>query len=311
MGGYGSGRWGYFSGKTKVEDCYRWHITGIKDILIPGHWGATRWMIGERESGSISYRVLGDEKPTALRLSYTIGARSGNPQDFNYRVNLTTTLLPWGGVRYWFVCPLQGCYRRVGCLYLPPGGKYFGCRHCNDLSYESQSEWHRDKDMLERLAGMMQDVYPGMNWEDTKDILEGKLPRHWKRLAAEWYLAEWQDYDRYEGYLTQDELCQKSGLTVEGLRILEEARLLLPDIQDGRYRPKLVGWGKKLAYLLGQGWELEEIRRWSRGRFKTKNPKQWPPIRKDWQLSKIRTLQIEYRRKSIIISWMQTMYYPP
>jgi len=41
-----------------------------------------------------------------------------------------------------------------------------------------------------------------------------------------------------------------SGLTIEILKKLEEARLLLPDTKDGRYRPKLVGWGKKLSYLL-------------------------------------------------------------
>jgi len=194
-------------------------------------------------------------------------------------VELTTTDLPWGGVRYWFVCPLQGCYRRVGCLYLPPGGKYFGCRHCYDLSYESQSEWHRDKGMFERLAGMMQDSYPGLNWEDMRDMLEDRPALHWGRLAAERFLAEWQNYDRYEGYLSQDGLCQQSGLTVENLRKLEEVRLLVPDTQDGRYRPKLAGWGKRLAYLLGEGWTVEEIKRLSKERWKSKNPRKWPPAR--------------------------------
>lgn len=283
MGGYGSGRWVYFSGKTRVEDCYKWRIVGLKDCLTPGFWGTTRWTIGEQESGSISFRVLGDEQPEALQLSYTIGAKSMNPQGFNYRVDLTTTPLPWGGIRYWFVCPLQGCYRRVGCLYLPPGEKYFGCRHCYELSYESQSKWHRDKDMFERLAFMMQDAYPGMDWKDMKDILEDKPSRNWRRLAAIRYLAGWRHYDRHEGYLTQDELCQQSGLTVEIMRKLEEARLLIPDTKDGRYRPKLAGWGKKLAFLLDQGWELAEIRRWANGRFKTNNSRQWPPDRNNWR----------------------------
>lgn len=30
--------------------------------------------------------------------------------------------------------------RRVGKVYLPPGGKYFGCRHCYQLSYRSSQE---------------------------------------------------------------------------------------------------------------------------------------------------------------------------
>jgi len=283
MGGYGSGRCRYFSSKTKVEDCHKWRIAGLKDYLIPGHWGTTHWMIGEQESGSVSFRVLGDENPEALLLSYTIGARSGNPQDFNYRVNLTTTPLPWGGVRYWFICPLWGCYRRVGCLYLPPGGKYFGCRHCYDLRYKSQFEWHIDKGIFERMAFLMQDDYPGIYWKDIRNVLEDKPARHWGGLVAERFLAGWENYDRYEGYLTKDELCLQSGLTLENLKKLETMQLLKPDTQDGRYRPKLAGWAKKLVYLLSQDWELTEIKRWAKGRFKTADPRQWPPNRNDWQ----------------------------
>jgi hypothetical protein len=36
------------------------------------------------------------------------------------------------------VCPGAGCGRRVAKLYGP--GKYFLCRHCYDLRYESQRE---------------------------------------------------------------------------------------------------------------------------------------------------------------------------
>jgi hypothetical protein len=32
------------------------------------------------------------------------------------------------------------CGRRVGKLYKAPGGSYFGCQHCYDLSYESRNE---------------------------------------------------------------------------------------------------------------------------------------------------------------------------
>jgi hypothetical protein len=90
-------------------------------------------------------------------------------------------------------------------------------------------------------------------------------------------LREWQDYDPYEGYLTADELCQQSGLDPGNLSKLREARLLLPDTKDGRYRPKLAGWGKKLAYLLREGWRVEEIKVWSKERWKAGNPRQWPP----------------------------------
>ena len=51
----------------------------------------------------------------------------------DYPVGLTTTPLPGGGLRWWFLCPLvvSGVPwgRRVGKLYMPPGGRYFGWRH--------------------------------------------------------------------------------------------------------------------------------------------------------------------------------------
>ena len=34
------------------------------------------------------------------------------------------------------------CGRRVGKLYCPPGSKYYGCRHCYNLSYECRNEPH-------------------------------------------------------------------------------------------------------------------------------------------------------------------------
>ncbi len=40
-----------------------------------------------------------------------------------------------------FVCGLvvngRSCGARVKKLYLPPGGRYFGCRRCHDVTYES------------------------------------------------------------------------------------------------------------------------------------------------------------------------------
>ena len=64
---------------------------------------------------------------------------------------------------------------------------------------------------------------------------------------------------------------------------LESARSLMPDTKDGRYRSKLIGWARKLEFLLREGWELDEIKRLSVGRFKTVNPKQWPSERIMWR----------------------------
>ena len=124
MGGYGSGRWGWHRKKTQVEECLKLTIYFLKPYLRAGNGGTVRWSRGDEERASIGYEVSACKQPKSVQLNYTINARKGCPEELSCSVNLTTTPLPWGGFRYWFVCPLKGCSQRVGCLYLPPGGKY-------------------------------------------------------------------------------------------------------------------------------------------------------------------------------------------
>jgi hypothetical protein len=37
-------------------------------------------------------------------------------------------------------------------LYLPPRARYFGCRHCHDLTYTSCQESHKYDGVYRRLA---------------------------------------------------------------------------------------------------------------------------------------------------------------
>jgi len=72
MGGFGSTRWSWHSKKVQVEDCYKMTIFSLKPYLWIGYTGTLRWLRGEWETGSISYRMVGDNVPNAVRLSYTI-----------------------------------------------------------------------------------------------------------------------------------------------------------------------------------------------------------------------------------------------
>ena len=273
MGGFGSSRWNSYWKKTQVESCTKLDIYSLKPYLRPGYVDIIRWYQGENESGSIGYRVNGDNKPTSIKLYYTITRSNEEKIDMEYTVLLTTTPLAWGGVRYWFVCPLSedgvACNRRVGCLYLPPGKSLFGCRHCYNLTYKNSQEGIQSKDIYETLALSMQDKYPGLTWKDARAMLDGKSTPNLERIINERLFhdlelfnpnRDWEFFDPYEHYLTVEQLCEQSGLNEGDLRRLEEARLLVPDSPDGRYRPKLAGWGKKLAYLLGEGWEVGEIK---------------------------------------------------
>jgi len=140
----------YLDKKDTVEDCRSVSISFLTkhDYLSENSCrsGGIAWKncYGE-ETSSIGIVVSTFEGEKYVRFYYTVTDRSsGQKTDYDYKVNLTTTPCNFGGVRYWFICPLSKngvyCGRRVAKLYKAPGGSYFGCRHCYNLSYESRNE---------------------------------------------------------------------------------------------------------------------------------------------------------------------------
>ena len=160
MGGYGSGRRIGADVKTTVEDS--WAISTDRltrdKVLQPSGYGSgtITWRnnFTEEEVCSIGFEAnTWDPQRPWLRLHYT-KTRTGEKID--YKVSLTSALTPWGATRWWFLCPLirgdSPCGRRVGKLYLPPGARYYGCRHCYDLTYTSCQESHKFDSMFKLLA---------------------------------------------------------------------------------------------------------------------------------------------------------------
>lgn len=169
MGGYGSGR--RTGKKETVEDCLvlsagklqreKWLQPGLQ---TSGCLTWTNTVTGEKIS-SIGYEVNTIAPAPWLRLHYTL-TRAGEAVD--YRVGLTTTPLPWGGVRWAFLCPGMTCGRACRKLYLPPGGRHFACRLCYRLTYTSSQEAHKFDDLYLRL---------------------GTTPGQWKKWLAKHPLA--------------------------------------------------------------------------------------------------------------------------
>ena len=148
MGGQGSGSWYRWDAKTTVEDCRslgasRWMREGLLRTGVH-HEGSWTWFdadTGERTS-SISYEVkTTDDEAPWVRLRYTIVSMG---EALDSRIDLQTTRPNFGGLRWWFTCPLVAatglCRRRCEKLYIPPGGRFYGCRVCYDLSYASRRE---------------------------------------------------------------------------------------------------------------------------------------------------------------------------
>jgi len=140
----------YYDKKDTVEDCRSVSISFLKKhgyLSEPCSMsGSIVWKnyYGE-ETSSISIAVSTMYDDNYVRFQYTTTNRNtGEKTEYDYKVQLTTTPCNFGGVRYWFICPLSKkgvyCGRRVAKLYKAPGANYFGCRHCYNLSYESRNE---------------------------------------------------------------------------------------------------------------------------------------------------------------------------
>ena len=97
---------------------------------------------GNKSSIGIIASVHGDDPH--FRLHYTQTDFDGVKTNLDYRVEVASTPCYFGGKRYWFICPLSRsgvtCRRRVGVLY--GASKYYGCRYCYDLAYQSQQDTH-------------------------------------------------------------------------------------------------------------------------------------------------------------------------
>lgn len=157
MGGYGSGRWRWHSKKTTVEECRqldvsRWRREGL---IVPYHvWhGGWSWRDPhtDKERASIGVQVATGADAGQVVLRYTVTPPGGEPQQLDYVAPLVTTRPRFGGLRWWFQCPNRDCGRRVSKLYMPPGERYFLCRHCYDLAYTSSQEHDKGRDRFRRL----------------------------------------------------------------------------------------------------------------------------------------------------------------
>jgi len=152
MGGYGSGGGGYNS-KYAVEDALSFSIYDIiKDNGFYPRSGSLYWSRNGERTSSIGYELLFLEGRQFIELRYN---QSG--ESVKERIPVAETAQPFGSVRYWMLCPVlkkQGdtCLNKCHKLYSPPGQKYFGCRKCMELTYQSCKDSHKYDGLYSRIA---------------------------------------------------------------------------------------------------------------------------------------------------------------
>lgn len=143
--------------------------------------GTMTWSRNGEQTGAVSIQSCIDEQDQYIRFNYTQTDRStGEKTDLDYKIPLVKTPCHFGGFRYWFQCPWYAngvyCGRRVGVLYL--GGKYFACRHCYNLTYNS-----RNLGGISKLAGQVISMPDLERLEDEvkRKYYRGKMTRKYKR----------------------------------------------------------------------------------------------------------------------------------
>jgi hypothetical protein len=164
MGGSGSGNWYRVNKKTLAEHCLSIDVRQLnrKGCLEPWLMYAWKWQNG--------FCIVIETTPGAIELAYII-SRNGQQREWVYiEVPLYWTSCNYGGKRPWFICPENGCGRRVAKLYLE--GRYFLCRHCHDLAYFSQRQGKES-----RLIDKAQKIYQRLGAKCNSDLYSKSKPK--------------------------------------------------------------------------------------------------------------------------------------
>ena len=117
----GAGRPGY---RVKAEDSLALDIRWLKrnNVLIAGDTRTVTWHRNRKQIISRQIRA----KDNAIVVA------NGNQTQW---IRLTKTPCQLGGNRDWFLCP--SCDQRMAILY--QRANRFACRHCQQISYQSQA----------------------------------------------------------------------------------------------------------------------------------------------------------------------------
>lgn len=144
-------------------------------MLAPNQAFGWNWSRKDETVASIQART----EPGRVILTYRHKRGGTEWKDKSYPVQLEWTPCNFGGERPWFLCPVQGCGRRVAILY---GGGIFACRHCYQLAYLSQRETHDN-----RAARRADKIRERLNWE--QGILN---PKGWQKPKG----MHWRTFER-------------------------------------------------------------------------------------------------------------------
>jgi hypothetical protein len=174
MGGYGSGR---RDGRPIVEHALQIDMKHLLDqrLLRPGHRssGTLSWSSSHNSQAVAKIRYEADLTASTkawlcLRPLPPSGQMSPRRKA---RLHLAVTVPHYGGLRWWFICPLSGKRARV--LYLPADAPMFASRQAYGLAYKSQRRTEVDR-LIERARAARRLL--GLDEDDLLEVPECPKP---------------------------------------------------------------------------------------------------------------------------------------
>lgn len=182
MGGINSGNWAAVAKRT-VESCWALDVNKLNryGALRPGYYGsveahsvlnldAEMWIHSHADWIEISH-------PSTLYRSWESRIR--------YSIRLSHTPGQFGGIRRWFLCPGEGCARRIVKLYST--SSFFRCRDCHELTYQSTRDTRLDRS-IKRLKTLRH----RLEWDADHSRGNGDKPYGMHRETFDRLVAEHQ-----------------------------------------------------------------------------------------------------------------------
>lgn len=174
MGGFGSGNRWRVGAKELSDDIRKLDVRYLNRIgaLVPSidfEWYGD--IKGKRGAAIRIYVEL-----TNIVLMFKQQCSGHGKLRYSHQiVELEWTECHLGGSRPWFLCPGQGCGRRVAILY--DNGEFI-CRHCRRVAYACQRQ-----DYVDRLASRVNKIRSRLGWQQgvlIKPIRQKPKGMHWK-----------------------------------------------------------------------------------------------------------------------------------
>jgi hypothetical protein len=210
MGGYGSGR---NSGRPNIDQGLKLDLRSLRrrEMFIPDgmeRHTSVQWTYTytEEHVATIGLAYCAGASGGSLRLTYTSTPYGQEPQKINETFQLIRFPQPFGGCRWYIVCPAT--FRYCQCIYLPPGAPHFRSRHGFKvrLMYNSQKldRSSRVMESARKLAAKVLRIGPP-NWrQEHKDWDFPPKPPWMRWKTYNRYYASWEQYERLSNaYLEQ------------------------------------------------------------------------------------------------------------